>query len=156
MQMREEGLGVGMQKTRGNDGNDPYHIWRKLSNLTLGTRLGERGAEVKFLKIWFCLSTLLSRLQNINAAFRRRIVKDQRDGFTKPRSVLQFSLFFMDLGLQSNAEIHVVLFTHPHLTLQNLIKAYKVFLVLNGQTEPRLICGLNKVSQFYFRIKIAI
>ena len=51
-----------MGKTRDNDGNDPYHIWRKLSNLILGTRLGERGAEVKFLKIWFCLSTLLSRL----------------------------------------------------------------------------------------------
>ena len=51
-----------MGKTRENDGNDPYHIWRKLSNLILGTRLAERGAEVKFLKIWFCLSTLLSRL----------------------------------------------------------------------------------------------
>lgn len=58
--MREEGLGVG--RTRENDGNDPYHIWRKLSNLSLETRLGERGAEVKFLKIWFCLSILLSRL----------------------------------------------------------------------------------------------
>ena len=65
-----------MRKTRKNDGNDPYHIWTKLSNLILGTRLAERGAEVKFLKIWFCLSILFSRLENVNAVFRRRIVKD--------------------------------------------------------------------------------
>ena len=51
--MKEEGLGVG--KTRENDGNDPYHIWTKLSNLILGTRQAERGAEVKFGSVYrFC------------------------------------------------------------------------------------------------------